>query len=102
MKKLHFKMNQEQYNTLCGLAYRIADNAYMIERYGRENCAIELKQNHDTIIGIFDSLDSLRVPFWVQNVIIVWAETWRNLKKTDIREAYKERYDVDFSGVSCI
>ena len=48
MKKLHFNATREQRNALEGLAYRIADTAYMRERYG--NSEPELKQNEKTII----------------------------------------------------
>ena len=34
MKKLYFNATKEQRNALEGLAYRIADTAYMRERYG--------------------------------------------------------------------
>lgn len=77
---LHFEYTQEQQDALEGLAYRIADNNYMIERYGREDAAHELRQNHNTIIGLFDKLDNLKVPFWVQNTVIAWAENWRRYK----------------------
>ena len=43
--KYNFTCTQPMYNALCGLAYRIADNTYMIERYGRENCSVELAEN---------------------------------------------------------
>lgn len=77
---MKFKYNQEQKNALEGLAYRIADNAYMIERYGREEARHELESNHKTIISLFEKLDLLSVPFWVQNTVIFWAENWRRYK----------------------
>lgn len=88
---LHFEYNQEQQNALEGLAYRIADNAYMIERYGREEATTELQQNHNTIIGLFEKLDSLNVPYWVQNSVIGWAENWRTYKEQYFVEAMKRK-----------
>lgn len=36
-----FSYTREQYQAMEGLAYRIADNAYMIERYGRDGAAVD-------------------------------------------------------------
>ena len=88
---LTFEYNQEQKNALEGLAYRIADNSYMIERYGREDAAPELQQNHKTISGLFDKLDALKVPFWVQNAVIFWAENWRRYKTEYFTDAMKTK-----------
>ena len=77
---LVFYGNKEQRACLEGLAYRIADNSYMIERYGRTAAARELSDNHKTIIGLFEKLDSLKVPFWVQNTVICYFEDWRKYK----------------------
>ena len=84
---LNFEYTREQYNALDGLAYRIADNAYMIERYGIDGSQKERDENHKTIVDLMEKLDSLCVPFWVQNSVIVWAENWRN---------YKEQYFGSF------
>lgn len=91
MRQLQFFYNQEQRNALEGLAYRIADNAYMIERYGREEAATELQQNHKTICGLFEKLDALHVPFWVQNTVIGWANNWRNYKTQYFTEAMMQK-----------
>ena len=102
---VRFECTQEIYNALQGLAYRIADNQYMIEKYGREDCSIELGQNHKTIISLFDKLDALHVPFWVQNAVMSWAEDWRRYKSgyvVDALEKYKNLPDdfmIDFSAV---
>lgn len=93
MRKLSFVCTQEIYNTLSGLAYRIADNAYMIERFGREDASIELGQNHKTIISLFDKLDALHVPFWVQNAVMSWAEDWRRYKTGYVYQAF-EKYQA--------
>lgn len=100
-----FTCTQEIYNALSGLAYRIADNQYMIERYGTEESAIERAQNNLTILDLFDSLDKKNVPFWVQNTVICWAENWRRYKTDCIVSAFDKfknnpGFSVDFSGVS--
>lgn len=98
MQSLQFKLTQEQYNTLDGLAYRIADNAYMLERYGRDESEIERQENHKTILGLFDQLDALRVPFWVQNTIICAFENWRRYKTEYVFQVLECR-GVDCSAV---
>lgn len=80
MKKLFFNATKEQRNALEGLAYRIADSAYMRERFGNDEP--ELKQNEKTISGLFDELDRMGVPFWVQNSVICFAENWRQYIST--------------------
>ena len=80
MKKLYFNATNEQRNALEGLAYRIADTAYMREKYGCNEP--ELKQNEKTISGLFNELDRMGVPFWVQNSVICFAENWRQYIST--------------------
>ena len=91
MKKLEYKYNTEQFNALSALAYRIADRAYMIERWTYDGAKIELEQNHETIIDIFDDLDNLKVPFWVQNTVIIFAEDWRRFKREYLSGYLKTR-----------
>lgn len=89
MKKLYFKATKEQRNALEGLAYRIADSAYMRERFGNDEP--ELKKNEKTISGLFDLLDRLAVPFWVQNSVICFSENWRKYIQFGISEPMKEK-----------
>ena len=35
------------------------------------HAAVELAENHKTICGLFDKLDKLGVPFWLQNAVIM-------------------------------
>ena len=103
-KVLTFDCTQAAYNALCGLAYRIADNAYMIERYGADDTKTEREQNRKTISGLFAELDSMRVPFWVQNTVICWAENWRTYKTdclTSAFDKYKNNagFRISFDGV---
>ena len=102
-----FTCTQEIYNTLSGLAYRIADNQYMIERYGTEGSAIERAQNNLTILDLFDDLDKKSVPFWVQNTVICWAENWRRYKENYVISAFDRykndnNFSLDFTQVHCI
>lgn len=99
MGKLHFAVNQEQYNALQGLAYRVADNAYMIERYGVRDTEQERQDNHKIIVDLFEKLDLLQVPFWVQNNVICYFENWRRYK-TDYLYQCLESRGVDCSAVS--
>ena len=76
-----FTLTKPQYNALEGLAYWIADSNYLKERYGSEEP--ELQVCRDTIEkSLFPELDELGVPFWVQNIVIGFAENWRRYKET--------------------
>ena len=92
---LKFIGNREQKNALEGLAYRIADNSYMIERHGKDAARIELQENHKTIIGLFEKLDQLKVPFWVQNTVIFYFEDWRRYK-TEYFSSAMEKKNIYF------
>lgn len=98
---LHYELSQENYNKLCGLAFRIADNQYMIERYGIKETETERAQNHKTICMLFEELDAAGVPFWVQNNSIAFGENWRRYKTERLYYWLRAR-GVDVSGVSCI
>lgn len=86
-----YTLTTEQYGKLEGLAYRVADNAYMLERHGRESARHELADNHKTILMLFDELDRLGVPFWVQNSTICWAEDWRRYKSEYLYQGLERR-----------
>lgn len=88
---LVFHGNKKQLAALEGLAYRIADNNYMIERYGRTKVQIELSENHKTIMDLFAELDKMNVPFWVQNTVIFWSENWRQYKECYFVSAMKKK-----------
>lgn len=89
IKKLYFVATKEQARNIEGLAYYIADKSYIIERYGSNDP--ELKQCHDTILMLFDILDSLGVPFWVQNTVICYSENWKRYKRNYFNAAMKEK-----------
>ena len=98
---LYFKMDQSIYNKLCGLAFRIADNQYMIEKYGEKGSEVDRAQNHKTITLLFNELDAAGVPFWVQNYTIAFGNDWRRYKTEQLYYWLRAR-GVDVSGVSCI
>lgn len=75
---LSFKANSRQWADLLGLAYWVADAAYCRELMTRAEYEREEQKRHDgAITSLFDSLDRLGVPYWVQNAVICWAEDWR-------------------------
>lgn len=85
-----YTLNREQYNALDSLAYWVADLHYMRERFGDDEP--ELKRARATIEKcLFPQLDSLGVPFWVQNSVICWASNWRNTKRQYLTEFLKAK-----------
>lgn len=83
-----FKANRKQRAALLGLAYWIADSAYIRERSPKDP---ELQVIHETIHSLFDELDALGVPFWVQNSVICFAEDWRRYRSQYIDGYIMER-----------
>lgn len=86
----------ESWNELCSLAYWIADKSYCEERYGATVDGTE--RAHKTITQcIFPALDRLKVPFWVQNRVIVWAEDWRKSSSATVQLAFMDnsRYKIE-------
>lgn len=84
-----FAATREQRDELEGLAYWIADRAWSRERG-------ELDEHEDhrtdtTIRAIFNALDRLGVPYWVQDAVICWAEDWRRTMQEDFRDAMRAR-----------
>lgn len=87
---LAYTLNREQLNALDGLAYWVADLHYMRERWGENDP--ELARARATIEKcLFPQLDKLKVPFWVQNTVICWAENWRNTKSEYFTDFLKRK-----------
>lgn len=84
-----FTATREQRDNLEGLAYWVSDRAWSRERG-------ELDEHEDhrtdtTIRAIFDALDRLGIPYWVQNAVCRWAEDWRRAMQEDFRDAMRAR-----------
>ena len=87
---LKFECNSRQFNALHGLAYWVADAAYIRERFGDDEP--ELKKADDTIrLCCFPELDRLDVPFWVQNSAVAIGNDWRKFKERYFAELLKEK-----------
>lgn len=71
------------------LAYWISDRAWSRERGKLDE--YEDRRTDTTIRAIFDRLDRLGVPYWVQNAVICWAENWRRTMREDLRDAMRAR-----------
>lgn len=78
------------YNALEALSWRIADNAYMIERYGYNETEHERAENGKSIHMLFDDLDAEAVPWALQNSIICKYENWRLCKENYFREVLRD------------
>lgn len=82
-----FAATREQRDELEGLSYWIADRAWSRER--GELDEYEDSRTDNTIRAIFDALDRLAVPYWVQNAVCRWAEDWRRTMKENLRNAMR-------------
>lgn len=82
-----FAATREQRDELEGLAYWIADRAWSRER--GELDEYEDSRTDNTIRAIFDALDRLAVPYWVQNAVCCWAEDWRHTMRENLRDAMR-------------
>lgn len=84
-----FTATREQRDNLEGLAYWVSDRAW-----SREHGLLdehEDQRTDKTIRVIFDALDRLAVPYWVQNAVSCWAEDWRRTMQEDFRDAMRAR-----------
>lgn len=79
MKKFEFRGNREQRKVLYGLAYWVANENYLRERFRDDEP--ELQRCRNTILNcLVPECDKLKIPFWVQNTVICFAEDWRRYK----------------------
>ena len=93
---LHFKINSlEQRNAIEGLAYHVADAAYISERYSLDDP--EYIVAHNNTLYCFAELDLLGVPFWVQNSIIAFAGDWRQYKRESMSEWLLKNRSIDLA-----
>lgn len=84
-----FIRNKKQAKQLDGLAFWIAEHAITRERFPDDTRNIS--RCAASISLALDQLDRLAVPFWVQNAVINWAETWRNISSHDLKQAMTAR-----------
>lgn len=75
-----YTLTAKQYAELAGLAYHQAAYRYSLEMRGTDEriTDAELEIDRKNIEQHFPILDALKVPFWVQNIALLWAENWRN------------------------
>lgn len=72
---LKFQATPEQRKELEGLAYWKAVHSHTLEREGVQSKDLEAVDKN--IKYCFTRLDTLGVPFWVQNAVLCWADDWR-------------------------
>lgn len=83
---MNFTANHEQSKEIFALAYHVADHFYRREEQER-GANIDDKALHESGENIkqhFPRLDALRVPFWVQNLVICFSEDWRRYRREGI------------------
>lgn len=86
-----YKYSGDVYSALEGIAYRQADTSYMVERYGADGAAVEIAENNKTVSGLFDYLDALSVPMWVQNAALAFGRDWRRYKSSGLNRWLADR-----------
>lgn len=86
---LQYELTQKQFNELSGLAFHLATSALNSER-GDLNAG-EREQDAENVKQHFPALDALGVPYWVQNVVLLWAEDWRRYERGYLREYLKKK-----------
>ena len=84
-----FFASRAQHDELTALSYWIADRACSRER--GELDEHEQRRTASTIRAIFDALDRLGVPYWVQNAVVCWSEDWRRTLCEDLRTAMQAK-----------
>lgn len=80
----NYVLTREQYKVLSGLAYWRAELAAAVE-YDPTDTE-DIKHCKESVSELITECDALEIPFFVQNIILCWAENWR---------AYYNQYDTD-------
>lgn len=88
---MKYTYTKEVYNHLDGIAYRAADNNYMVEKYGADGAAVEIAENKQTVSGLFNALDAMGVPFWVQNAALAFGSNWRRYRSASLAAWLQDR-----------
>lgn len=86
---LQYELTREQYSELAGLAFHRASDARNSERDDLN--AGEREQDAENVKQHFHVLDALGVPYWVQNVVLLWSENWRRYERSYLREYLKQK-----------
>ena len=85
-----FQCSLKQFNALHGLAFWVANAAYIRERYGDDDPDLE-KADKTIKLCCFPELDRLGVPFWVQDTAIAIGSDWRLFKTRYFSELLREK-----------
>lgn len=92
-----FVMNSKQWEVLEGLAYWVANHAYIVEKYGAYDP--ELPKIRKTIAeSIYPACDRLKIPFWVQNTVSVFAENWRDYAYNVYLRSYLAKKGITYAA----
>lgn len=84
-----FTATREQSTALAALAYHVADYYYISERYGSSDP--EAHKADANVKDMFNTLDRLEVPFWVQNAVVAFATNWRRYKSVYMNSYLKSK-----------
>ena len=87
-------LNDRQAKEIEGLAYWLAAKAYTAERYPEDT--EEIDRCDKNIRYRFELADALKIPWAVQNHVIIFGQNWRKYKQSSTREIL-ENYGVQFA-----
>ena len=76
MNNLRVELDRRAKNELDALVFWHSDLYYCKEKSPEDQN--ELSRHDKTIKSIFNALDRLNVPFWLQNAALQYSENWRN------------------------
>ena len=92
---MRWHITRTQYRALEGLAHW----CYQAARCAAENDAEGVEQARQTLATFPRELDALRIPWWIQNAVSVWAQDFR--APGNIRDAYLDQL-LKRRGVSVV
>ena len=63
----------------------------MLERHGADGASVEIAENDKTVSSLFDYLDALSVPCWVQNAALAFGKDWMRYKSGSLSAWLSDR-----------
>jgi hypothetical protein len=88
---LKYELSQVQFDELLSLKFWLVEKAWLRER--EPNNIADITKAHRTILFVFEKLDRLQVPFWVQNCVLNLQDDWRKLSAANLA-IYLQKFNI--------